>query len=481
MTDVCALPGINRMAIFHSHAAVIKRSAGHSSIAAACYRTGERIVDERTGEVHDYNKRSGVVISEIFRPEHSPAWMSERSILWNAVEKGEARKDAQLCRTWDAALPAELSAEQRLELVRNYCKKELVSRGMVVDMSIHAPHKKKESRNHHVHIAATMRDVGPEGFKQKNRTWNRPELIVELRECWANHVNAALLQAGHTTRIDHRTLEAQGVKRLPGRHLGKKASALENRGISTNNGSYNRQVADLAKLHDECSRLENELKIVVSEMTYTQRGVESAQNADSRAVPSPQITLAELKSQKNDLWESEQKLYQEKRAVEQERWRERRRRRGLLAWLVGLRRERMYQKHMHQLQERKDNLRLERERVAAELKIRNQETRVKGLRDIQATEKSKPPAVTLQSKPQQAVDTERISGTISEIICCYREYAQKIIEIDPAKARALRSICNAELKNLPNKGTIELPSPSNDLKEIRAVLKQHKAFRGYGR
>lgn len=438
-------------------------------------------MDERTGEVHDYNKRSGVVISEIFRPEHSPAWMSERSMLWNAVEKGEARKDAQLCRTWDAALPAELSAEQRLELVRNYCKQELVSRGMVVDMSIHAPHKKKESKNHHVHIAATMRDVGPEGFKQKNRTWNSPELIVELRECWANHVNTALLLAGHTSRIDHRTLEAQGVKRLPSRHLGKRASALENRGISTNSGSYNKQVADLAKLHEECSRLENELKSVMSEMTYTQRVVESAKNAGSRAVPSPQIMLAELKSQKNALWESEQKLYQEKRAVEQERWRERRIRRGLLAWLVGLRRERMYKKYIRQLQEIKDNLRLERERVAAELKTRNQEAREKGLRDIQTTEKIKTSAVALQSKPQQAVAGERIIGTAPEIICCYREYAQKIIEIDPAKARALRAICNAELKTLPNKGAIELPAPSNDLKEIRVALKQRKATRGCGR
>lgn len=438
-------------------------------------------MDERTGEVHDYNKRSGVVISEIFKPENAPVWMAERSMLWNAVEKIEVRKDAQLCRTWDAALPAELSAEQRLELVRNYCKQELVRRGMVVDMSIHSPHKKKESRNHHVHIAASMRDVGPEGFKQKNRDWNSPELIVELRECWANHVNAALRRAGHTSRIDHRTLEAQGVKRLPSRHLGKKASVLENRGISTKNGCYNRQVADLAKLHEECSRLENELKNVVSEMTYTQRVVESAKNADSRAVPSPQITLVELKFQKNALWESEQKLYQEKRAVEQDRWRERRRRRGFLAWLVGLRRERMYKKYILQLQERKDNLRLERERVAAELKIRNQEAREKGLQDIQTTKKFMPPAVALQLKPQQPVVGERIIGTVPEIIFCFREYAQKIIEADPAKARALRAICNAELKNIHNKGIIELPAPSNDLKEIRSVLKQHKAVRGYGR
>lgn len=469
------------MAIFHSHVSVVKRSAGHSSIAAACYRTGERIVDERTGEVHDYNKRSGVVISEIFRPEHSPAWMSERSMLWNAVEKGEARKDAQLCRTWDAALPAELTAEQRLELVRNYCKQELVHRGMVVDMSIHSPHKKKESRNHHVHIAATMRYVGPEGFKHKNRSWNSPELIVELRECWANHVNAALLQAGHTARIDHRTLEAQGVKRLPSRHLGKRASALENRGISTNNGSYNRQVVDLAKLHEECSRLDNELGSVLSEISYTRSIIETEKNADSTSVSSAKITFAELKVQKNALWESEQKLYQEKRAVEQERWRERRRRRGFLAWLVGLRRERMYQKYIRQLQERKNSLKLERERVAAELKTRNQEAQEKGLRDIQPTEKIQPPAVTPQLKPQQAVEAERIIGTTQEIICCYREYAQKIIEVDPAKARTLRAICNAELKTLPNKGAIELPAPSNDLKEIRAVLKQHKATRGYGR
>lgn len=254
------------MAIFHSHVAIVKRSAGHSSIAAAAYRTGERFIDERTGEIYDYKKRGGVVHSQIFAPDNTPDWACDRHRLWNEVERVEQRKDAQLCRTWDIALPSELTPEQRLEITRAYCQNELVSRGMVVDVSIHRPHKIKNSNNHHIHIAATMRVIGPVGFGNKCRDWNRPELIETLREQWACYVNEALEKSGHDARIDHRSYSEQGIDKVPQKHLGKAASVMEHRGADTEQGTYNRKVIELEEVREKRKQADKELMIVNQEI-----------------------------------------------------------------------------------------------------------------------------------------------------------------------------------------------------------------------
>jgi hypothetical protein len=253
------------MAIYHLNASIVKRSLGHSATAAAAYRSAAKVLDERTGEVHDYRQRDGVVHSEIFTPDDAPEWAKDRERLWNEVELGEIRKDAQLCRIFDIALPTELTADERRELVREYAG-EFTRRGMIVDTSIHEPHRGRQGRtsdNPHVHLAATMREIGAEGFGGKNRDWNRPELLEELRERWAHHANLALERAGHGARIDHRTLEAQGVERTATIHLGKEATALEHRGIATERGDHNRrvlaEVIDLAEARAERQRLEKRL------------------------------------------------------------------------------------------------------------------------------------------------------------------------------------------------------------------------------
>lgn len=165
------------MAIYHLSAQVIGRSAGRSSVAAAAYRAGERITDERTGHVHDYTKRQDIE-REIITPEGAPAWMQERARLWNAVEAVEKRKDAQVARELNIALPKELTPEQQREMVHRYVKEEMVSKGMVADVAIH----RNDPNNPHAHIMTTMRDVSPEGFGTKNREWNRTEQLEEWRE-----------------------------------------------------------------------------------------------------------------------------------------------------------------------------------------------------------------------------------------------------------------------------------------------------------
>ena len=200
------------MAIYPLRAAMISRSAGRSATAAAAYRVGERIEDHRTGLTFDYRARGGVDHVETLAPANAPAWVQDRAALWNAVEAAEARKNSQVAREIRVALPAELNHGQRVELVRAFCQREFVARGMVADIALHAPGREGDDRNHHAHILLTTREIGPEGFTTKNRDWNAVEMLEGWREAWARDSNRALERCGLDERIDHRTLEAQRIE-----------------------------------------------------------------------------------------------------------------------------------------------------------------------------------------------------------------------------------------------------------------------------
>ena len=218
------------MAIYHLRATMISRSAGRSATGAAAYRSGERIHDERTGLSFDYRARGGVEHVEILAPERSPEWVRDRAALWNAVEAAETRKNSQVAREIRVALPAELDRDQRIALVRDFCQRSFVDRGMVADVALHVPGREGDERNHHAHILLTTREIGPEGFTTKNRDWNAVEMLEGWREAWARDSNRALERCGHETRIDHRTLEAQREEALErsmqARERGDEALAL---------------------------------------------------------------------------------------------------------------------------------------------------------------------------------------------------------------------------------------------------------------
>ena len=228
------------MAIYHMGAMVISRGSGGSAVAAAAYRSGERIGDERTGEMHDYARRSGVDGTEIIAPEGAPDWVRDRSRLWNEAEAAEKRKDSQVAREVRVALPSELYQQQRRDLVREYVRAEFTDRGMVADVAYHGGY----GDNPHAHIMLTTRTLRAEGFGAKDRSWNGKERLAEWREQWADHANRALELAGSSERIDHRTLAAQraeaiqrgdieradALDREPQIHLGKASSALRRRG-----------------------------------------------------------------------------------------------------------------------------------------------------------------------------------------------------------------------------------------------------------
>lgn len=252
------------MAIYHLSAKVISRTSGRSSVAAAAYRTAGKLRDDRQGLAHDYSRKGGVVHAEIIAPENAPDWMRDRNQLWNAVEAVEKRRDAQLAREIEVALPRELERGERLELLRGFVQREFVNRGMIADVAVHEGKARDGHNQPHAHIMLTMRELTGEGFGQKNRGWNAPDLLMGWREAWARDANTSLERAGRSERIDHRSLDVQRAEaeqqverargggqeelaleyekkvielsREPEPKIGPSANAQEKRGIVTERG-----------------------------------------------------------------------------------------------------------------------------------------------------------------------------------------------------------------------------------------------------
>ena len=204
------------MAIYHVTAKIISRKRGQSAVAKAAYRSGSALFDKHYGITQDYSRKVGVAHTEILAPEGAPAWMLDRESLWNGVEAAEKRKDAQLARELEIALPIELTHDQSVELLRDYIKTEFVAKGMVADFAVH----RDNPNNPHAHIMLTTRAVKGEGFGPKVREWNATAQLVLWRAAWAETHNLHMARAGHEVRIDHRTLDAQQIELTPGKKIG---------------------------------------------------------------------------------------------------------------------------------------------------------------------------------------------------------------------------------------------------------------------
>lgn len=245
----------------------ISRAAGRSATGAAAYRAGVEVVDARTGQVHDYTRKAGVIHAELILPGGAAA---NRSAFWNSVEHHHKRGDAVLAREIEVSLPVELDAAARLRLAVGYAR-ELANRyGVAADIALHAPSSRGDDRNHHAHImlsACRVTSRGDLGKKvveldpiacQKrgpDRDAMSPPADLE-RPRWQELVNDALERAGSEARIDHRSNEARGLEAVPGVHIGPTSSQLERIGIRTRLGNANRrrQVQN-AKIRDERFKL----------------------------------------------------------------------------------------------------------------------------------------------------------------------------------------------------------------------------------
>ena len=263
------------MAIYHCSIKIIKRSQGRSAVAAAAYRSGENLINEWNGMTHDYTHKGGVVNAEILLPAYAPTAFQDRSALWNSVEEIEKSRNAQLAREIEIALPVELSRKEQIRLVRNYAQNTFVSVGMCADVAIHD----KGDGNPHAHILLTMRPFKedgswdakcmkeydldnhgqrirlPSGTFKSHRVdttdWNEPTKAEEWRTAWAEYANHAFEQKGLSERIDHRSYERQGVEQIPTVHMGVAATQMERRGVMTEKGGVNREIAAQNKLLKE--------------------------------------------------------------------------------------------------------------------------------------------------------------------------------------------------------------------------------------
>ncbi|VXD05819.1 Ti-type conjugative transfer relaxase TraA [Sphingomonas sp. T1] len=219
------------MAIYHFSAKVVSRANGSSAVASAAYRSASELHDDRLGRDHDFSNKAGVIHSEVMLPQGAPERLNDRTILWNEVEAGEKRKDAQLAREVEFSIPREMNEKQGVQLARDFVKKQFVDRGMVADLNVHWDKAKDGTPKPHAHVMMTMRDVGPEGFGKKNRDWNSTELLKDWREAWSAHVNERMAELGLEGRIDHRSYEAQGIALEPQHKIGPAASRRPEQGL----------------------------------------------------------------------------------------------------------------------------------------------------------------------------------------------------------------------------------------------------------
>ena len=231
------------MAIYSASVKTVSRGSGRSATAAAAYRNGEEITDERTGEVHDYRRRTGVEHVASFAPEGMAPQPSAE--LWNRAEAAEVRKNARVAREVLVALPAELTPEQRRELAQGIAQALADRYGTAGTLAVHTPDREGDQRNHHAHILMTTRRLEPSGeLGEKTRELDDvkrgPQEVEWVRAMIEARTNHALERAGSAERVDRRSLveqraaaleageleRAAELDRLPTIHEGPRVTAI---------------------------------------------------------------------------------------------------------------------------------------------------------------------------------------------------------------------------------------------------------------
>ena len=326
--------GGDTIAIYHCSIKIVSRGSG---IAAAAYRSGEKLTNEWDGLTHDYTKKGGVVHSEILLPAHAPPAFSDRSTLWNSVELSEKSNNAQLAREVEIALPVELSREEQTRLVREYCSSQFVSKGMIADFNLHDT----GGGNPHAHILLTMRPLDEKGAwlpkskkeyvldenggkirlpsgRYKTRKvdlveWNNRENAEVWRRAWADLANEFLAQNNRPERIDHRSYERQGIEQIPTVHVGVSATQMEKKGIVTERGELNRNIKAANRILREIRRLVRGLKDWIAELKERKAALlealaEARAQASEPTIPQLLARYMEQRGEERADWTSKGKL-----------------------------------------------------------------------------------------------------------------------------------------------------------------------------
>ena len=318
------------MAVYFLRCEHISRKNASQVTQAAAYRAGERIRDERTGEIYDYSDRGDVVHKEVVLPAElsgrdEMAWTQDRSILWNAAEHAARYRNSRLARDWLVLLPSELTAQQRAQLVRTFATELADKYRCAIDVCIHLPRPGADSRSHHAHMLMTTREVTPEGLGRRTNmelsgserrlfglTGSTKDDYLAIRERWAQVTNDALRQAGLDMRIDHRSYKDQGVNREPTPTIPEKVFYAERKlraGTAAGDAiraRYRERVEARAKGEAELSRVLRKQQAQMKE-----RALENSKRRDGQ----PQKTRwGMLTREERNVRRRE--LYQARRAIE---------------------------------------------------------------------------------------------------------------------------------------------------------------------
>lgn len=192
--------------------------------------------DARSGK--KYEDRDDLLAYEF---DNFPEWSHGRPYaFWKAADKYE-RKNAAAYREWIVVLPNELDEERNLNLSREIA--QTIAGDRPWQLAMHRPDGKLSGEpNPHVHVMTS--DRAPDGIPRparqyfsrynpthpekggcrklsggKTRQQMREDLIA-VRKRIADLENKALADAGLDVHVDHRSLQDQGIDRLPGKHLG---------------------------------------------------------------------------------------------------------------------------------------------------------------------------------------------------------------------------------------------------------------------
>ena len=242
---------------------IVKRSDGHSAVAASAYRARIQLVDERTGDVHNYKHgKNDVLFEGVFTPDYAPSWMRDRHQLWNAVEKYEKRKDSQVAKDLIVSLSASLTTEQNTRVLKDFIRDNFTRKGFIVDVAMHKPDRRGDQRNIHAHMQISIRSLNKDG------SWSGKEQFVkgqppkndlmDLKARFTKRLNEELAKHGIDERWEYTSLEAQGIKRAPEQHLGKDAANLERDTAQSDRADNLRLVREAHRLRREADKIERE-------------------------------------------------------------------------------------------------------------------------------------------------------------------------------------------------------------------------------
>lgn len=220
----------------------------------------------------DYTQKRGILHTEFIGPvsyrlDHLKP---DRVRFWADVVDFEKRNNRRfysrktgkpvgtLAREHKVNLPSELELESNIKLARAYCLEVRRRFGIAGEFAVHAPSRRGDQRNIHFHFLHTDRGLSDAckfaNSKSELSRGNRSQHLKDLRKWWADRVNRELEKEGISSRVDHRSLENQGIERLPTKHMGPRITKLERAGIPTWIGEYNRAVT---RFYEENNRKPN--------------------------------------------------------------------------------------------------------------------------------------------------------------------------------------------------------------------------------